>query len=251
MNKLKFKITKEWTEYKLLMRNIPSISMTMFVLSVVLMNLLANKELLNVGWLALDCGFCLSWLSFLSMDMITRRFGAKASIEVSITAVVINLMASLILFLISLTPGNWGVFYDTEDVIVNSALNSTIGSTWYVVLGSMTAFVVSSIVNALLNEGIGKLCKSKSFGSFAVRSYVSTMIGQFVDNLIFASMVSYVFFGWSLVQVITCSFAGAVMELLSEIIFSPIGYRVCKKWEKEKIGEMYLIEENRVEGEIV
>ena len=28
--------------------------------------------------------------------------------------------------------------------------------------------------------------KKKNFGTFAVRSYVSTFIGQFVDNLVFA-----------------------------------------------------------------
>ena len=62
MNKLKQSISN----YTLLLRSVPSLVMVMFVVSVVLMNLLANKEIgLNLDWLALDCGFTLSWLSFL------------------------------------------------------------------------------------------------------------------------------------------------------------------------------------------
>lgn len=73
-------------DYRALMRSIPAPTVTCFVLSVVLMNLLANKELVSLPWLALDCGFTLSWVSFLCQDMICKRFGPKASVKVSILA---------------------------------------------------------------------------------------------------------------------------------------------------------------------
>ena len=174
------------------------------------------------------------------MDMLTRRFGGKAAIKLSLLATIINLAVSLILFLLSLISGNWSVFYTYEDNIVNTALDSTFGGTWYVILGSTVAFVVAAIVNAVINVGIGKLMESNNFRTFAVRSYVSTAIGQFVDNLIFAFIVSYTFFGWSLTQVFMCSLTGALMELVSEIVFSPIGFKVCRSWEKSKVGEEYL-----------
>ena len=50
------------------------------------------------------------------------------------------------------------------------------------------------------------------------------MIGQFVDNLVFAFMVSFVFFAWTPLQCVTCALTGAIVELLFEIIFSPLGY---------------------------
>lgn len=233
-------IRHEIEDTKVLLRNAPALAMVFFVISVVLMNLLANKELLNAGWIALDCGFALSWLSFLAMDMLTKRFGPKAAIKLSLIAVLINLMFSGLLYLISLVPGNWGEYYTYNDTQVNAVLDHTIGGTWYVVLGSMTAFSVASVVNAFINSAIGKLAKSKSFGSFALRSYVSTAVGQFIDNFIFALLVSHVFFGWSMFQVFTCSLAGALMELLSEVIFSPIGYKVSKRWESEGIGREYI-----------
>lgn len=174
------------------------------------------------------------------MDMLTKRFGGKAAIKLSIIATIINLTVSLILFLLSLIPGNWSVFYTYENSLTNTALDTTFGGTWYVILGSTVAFVVAAIVNAVINVGIGKLMKSNNFRTFAIRSYVSTALGQFIDNLIFASMVSYIFFGWSITQVFLCSLTGALMELISEVIFSPIGFKVCKSWEKNKVGETYL-----------
>ena len=126
MNKIKESINN----YALLLRSVPSLVMTLFVVSVVLMNLLANKEIgLNLDWLALDCGFTVSWLSFLCMDMLTKRFGPKAAIQLSLTAMAINLFVCGILFVISLIPGNWGEYYNYENDIVNQALNSTIGGT--------------------------------------------------------------------------------------------------------------------------
>ena len=93
------KLDREFREFRVLLRNVPGTALTFFVVSVILMNLLANKELdLGVSWLALDCGFSVSWMGFLAQDMITKRFGAKASIEISIFALAINLFISGVLF---------------------------------------------------------------------------------------------------------------------------------------------------------
>lgn len=240
MNKIKQLIVTEAKDYKILLRNAPTVTMIFFTLSVVLMNIFASKELLNIEYLALDCGFLLSWMSFLCMDMLTKRFGARAAIKLSLFAVFMNLICSGIFFIISRIGNNWSVFYDFNDSIANDAVNGVFGGTWYVLVGSMTAFIVSAIVNAILNDGIGKLIKKKNFFEYAMRSYVSTAIGQFVDNFVFATIVSKVFFGWTWTQVVFCSLAGAAAELLSEVVFSPVGFKVCKRWEKEEVGKEYI-----------
>ena len=231
---------KVWGDYKVLLRSIPASTVTLFIVSVIMMNLLANKELIGLPWLALDCGFAVSWVSFLCMDMICKRFGARASIMVSVMALGINLGVSLVFWLLTLTPGMWGAYYDTGLLEVNDALNATIGGTWYVVLGSSCAMLTSSVVNSLLNQAIGRLEHKNTFGAFALRSYVSTGIAQFVDNLVFAIIVSHTFFGWTWLQVLTCSLTGAAAELLCEVFLSPVGYRVVRGWERENVGELYL-----------
>ena len=240
-------------ELKCLLRSIPSSVVSIFVLATVSMNLLANKSIaLPFDWLALDCGIIVSWLIFLCMDIVTRQFGPRAATLLSVFAILINLILVGIFFIGSLIPGMWGESYvDGMENVINTALDRTFGGTWYVLLGSSVAFFVSALVNNFTNWAIGvKLEKSAelshrntgSFSNFAFRSWVSTGLGQFVDNLIFALIVSHNFFGWSMLQCVMCALTGAVCELLCEVIFSPIGYRVCRKWKQEKVGAAYLKE---------
>ena len=61
-------------ELKLLLRSVPSLTVTVFIVATISMNLLANKSInLPFSWLALDCGIIVSWIIFLCMDMVTRR----------------------------------------------------------------------------------------------------------------------------------------------------------------------------------
>ena len=229
---------KDMTE---LMRHVPCVVTVLFVISVVLMNLLANKEIYTgVSWLALDCGLILSWLSFLCMDMLTKRFGPKASVKLSLFAVCVNLFVCAVFKIVSIIPGNWSEFYTFNQRVVNQGLDNTIGGTWYVLLGSTVAFIVASVVNAAANHTIGRAFKQNNFKAYAVRSYVSTFFAQFVDNFIFSLLVSHTFFGWNMVQCITCSITGCLVELVCEMVFSPFGYKVCHKWEADKVGQAYI-----------
>ena len=139
-----------------------------------------------------------------------------------------------------MTPGMWGEFYTYESMDVNTALNNTIGGSWYIVLGSSLAMFISALCNSGLNYVIAKRLKSDSYKDFAIRSFTSTAIAQFVDNLVFATVVSHVFFGWTWIQVLTCSLTGAAMELLGEVVLSPMGYRATRKWKEEQVGQQYL-----------
>ena len=237
------RLTREIQEWKTLLRSVPSLFLTLFAASVVIMNLLANKSInLPWDWLALDCGFIVSWVSFLCMDIAAKHFGPKAATCLSLTAVFVNLLVCLVLFIASLISGMWGEAYvDGSEELICNALDRTIGGTWYVLLGSTIAFIVSAIVNNFLNYAVGKLFRKRpdGFAAYACRSYVSTAIAQFADNLVFALLVSHFFFGWTMLQCITCAITGMIMELLCEVIFSPIGYRVSRKWKTEQVGKTY------------
>ena len=228
---------KFMSEFRRLLRSVPPVLVTMLVLSVVGMNLLANKSI-NTGldWLALDCGILFSWLTFLSMDVMTHCFGPRAATGMSLTALLLNLLMALIFFLASRIPGVWGEsFVDGSEAVINTALDNTFAGTWFIILGSSVAFVASAILNNFLHYGIGKLLKERdNFGSFALQSYVSTFLAQFADNLIFALLVSRLFFGWTLLQCFTCALTGAVMELLFEVLFSPVGYRIAMRIMNER-----------------
>ena len=230
----------ELFEIKILLRSIPTTVVTLFVVSVVCMNLLANKTLLQLDWIALDGGILISWLSFMCMDIITKHFGPKASNSITVLAVAINLLTCLIFFVASVIPSNAENF---------DAFDSIFGGTWFILLGSTVAFLASAVINNSLNWLIGKSIRRKPDGklAYALRTYISTFIGQFLDNFIF-SVIVFVFFApifwngfcWTFLQCATCALTGAIAELLMEVAFSPFGYRITKRWQEEKVGEQYL-----------
>ena len=237
---IKSKLKREATEYRLLLKSIPATVVTLFVVSVICMNLLANKTLLQLDWIALDGGILISWLSFMCMDIITKHFGPKASNSITILAAMINLLTCLIFFVASIIPSNAGNY---------SAFDGIFGGTWFILLGSTVAFLASAIINNSLNWMIGNAFRKNPDGklAYATRTYVSTFIGQFLDNFIF-SVIVFVFFApifwdgfhWTLIQCATCALTGAVAELIMEILFSPIGYRITRKWKNEAVGFEYL-----------
>lgn len=240
-----FKWLVDVEDWKLLLRSIPAILPTIFILSVVVMNLMASKTIIMTepSWLGITGGVLLSWIPFLCMDIVSKAYGAKASIKLNILALIINLICVAFFQLIA-------VIQVGGDPNTYASFNATFNQTWQILIASSIAFIVSGIINSILNVSIGKMFKKNpdSKIAYATRTYVSTMIGQFVDNFVFTALAFLVFFklsigtslGWTIWTVLGTSAFGAVLELAMEVIFSPIGYNVCKKWRKEEVGKQYL-----------
>lgn len=231
----------EWAKFeyritKVLFRSIPSIAVAIFVLTVVLMNLMANKIILKLDWIALNGGVLISWIPFLTMDMITKHFGARAANRLSLLAIAINLLCCLIFFIVSI-------------IGVNEAFDSIFRGTWFILIGSTIAFILSAITNNYSNEAVGRLFKKNPNGMFAfiVRAYISTFIGQVIDNLAFVLPTYMLFarifwgeeFAWTFLQCLSCSVLCAIVELAIEAIFAPIGYRINEGWREDGVGAAY------------
>ena len=232
---------KEKEETVILLRNIPATVVSLFVVSVICMNLLANKTLVQTHWIALDGGILISWLSFMCMDIITKYFGPKASNKIAILASAINVLTCLIFFIASIIPSQANDYTAFDDIF---------GGTWFILLGSTIAFLTSAMINNFLNWTIGKTFYNHPDGklAYAASTYISTFVGQFLDNFIF-SIIVFVFFApifwdgfhWTVLQCATCALTGAVAELIMEVLFSPLGYRILMRWKEQNVGEEYLI----------
>lgn len=233
------------TQTKDAMRAIPGVVTAIFILSVVMMNLLANKSIFNLPWLASTAGIFVSWVTFLCMDSVCKRFGYKAATILNTVGMVVNLLSAILFMLIVKIPGIWAASFAgaTEEIsgAINAGLDATFSSAWYIVIGSAVAMFLGGVVNSVMNHLVGvKLDNQGTYKEFAIRSFVSTAAGQFVDNFVFAFFVSYIFFGWSIKQVFVCSFMMMLLELAFEVVFSPIGYSVAKMWKRENVGQEYI-----------
>ena len=246
---------KDW---KMLFRSIPSIVVGLFLVSILGMNLLANKFLLTGGqWISVTWGLLLSAIPFLICDIVTKTYGAKATIKLNILGLIVSLGMTLIFLLVSVMPefGSFESFWHGDFTYgeIGFGQGGVMRASWYITLASSIAFIISGIVNALVNAGVGKLFHRNpdSRVAFMTRSYSSTLVGQFVDNFLFIFLAFGIFgniaAGWS-GQVCTANLTaglgagliGAVVELLMEVFISPVGFRICKKWKKESVGKDYL-----------
>ena len=216
------------------LRLVPGVVTSLFAIAVVTMNLLANKTIYQSDLIAVDGGILVSWLAFLCMDIVTKAFGERIATTLSVFALLTNLLVCLLFYIVSIIP--------TETDY--SAFNSIIGGTWFILLSSSIAFISSAVINNMLNAAVGRCFRKNPDGkaAYMARSYVSTFIGQFWDNFVFASLTFMVFapvywdgFSWTLTQCLTCSLLGACLELIMEVIFSPFGYMVLKKWQRDGI----------------
>ena len=245
--KNKFLDTINWlfdfADWKMLLRSIPGLVVGISLVSVVVMNLMASKVIIMTPYLGVTGGLLLSWVPFLIGDVVVKTYGAKAATKLTILGLVVNLICVGIFQLITcievgVDPGSYDAF------------NSVFKQTWQIFVASSIAFLLSGVINNFTNAGIGKLFKKNPDGksAYMCRTYISTMIGQFVANFIFTGLAFLVFFrfsmgttlGYTLASVIGTSILGALLELVMEVIFSPIGYRICQKWRKEDVGSEYL-----------
>lgn len=251
------KSTFQWLfnakDWKLMLRSVPSLIVTLFCVSVVVMNLMACKTIVitDPAWFGVTGGILISWIPFLCMDILNKAYGAKVATKINILALGINLLCvGIFELVVRIQVGGDPETYTT--------FNSVFKQTWQILLASSIAFLASGIFNNILNAGIGRLYKHDpdSKKAYYARSYGSTILAQFVDNFVFTALAFLVFFklsigtslGWTWWTVLGSATFNAILELVMEAIFSPFGYKVCQKWKKEAVGEDYFkyLEDSKV-----
>ena len=220
-----------------LLRSVPPALTILFLLAVIAMNFLARYTVLSLPYLALNAGIFVSWVTFLYMDVVTRHYGARAANILSLLAVAANLVYTVVCLVIS-RIGSY------------PALDSFVGGQWSILLASTIAYIASALTNNYLNVLIGRWFRKNPDGkaAFMARSYGSTLLSQLVDNFLFVSLAFIVFpnipgalpVRWTLAQCVGSSVTVGLFELATEMLFSPLGYYVVKKWRSEGVGREYI-----------
>ena len=229
-------LRREFVMVSALLRSIPGSLTVLFVLAVIAMNFLARVTVLSLPWLAVTAGIFVSWLAFLLLDIVVKHFGARAGNLLSLLAIAANLVCTL---LCTLAGRVWN----------HPALDSLVGGQWSVLLASTAAYIVSALTNNYTNVGIGRRFRKNPDGAaaYAARSFGSTFLSQVVDNFLFVFLAFMLFpripgalqVWWTLPQCLGAAVAGALLELVTEMLFSPIGFYVLRSWRARDVGREY------------
>lgn len=220
-------------------KKVPSWLVGLSVVTTVIMNIVANKTLFSDSNLfSVDCGIIISWVMFLVMDIVTQKYGGKASFSITIFDVLVSLGMSGLMCIIAIIPetktSGW---FQTQEA--STALNNLIGNNYLVVITSLFAFICASIVDIVSNLTFGKWLNNtklfkgennkrttKGFFVYVIRAYASTFLSQFVDNLVFMIIAYPLLFNMpcSIGSILLGAFLVSIAELVVELIFAPIGY---------------------------
>jgi queuosine precursor transporter len=195
--------------------------MAAFVAVLLISNIASNKFVL-LGPFTFDAGTLLFPLSYIFGDILTEVYGYRRSRRVIWTGFGAAALMALVLWVVTLIPAAPGSGPNTE------AFNAAVGSTTYIVLGSLVAFFAGEFTNSFV---LAKMKVAMQGRWLWARTIGSTVLGEAVDTIIFLTIA----FGiggalqgspmegglfW------TIFWSNYVFKVGVEVLFTPITYAI-------------------------
>lgn len=190
-----------------------------YAASLMIQNILATKQI-DVFMFTVTTGILVSPLVFIIQDIISEIFGYKESKKMILLGFLMNFIGVLLFTLAIHLPSSQFWFNQGPFEMI-------LGTTLRISIASFIAYVVGS----LTNSKIMVLLKKKFPKSLFVRVISSTIVGQFLDNFLFAviAFLGVLPFG----AIISMAIGGTLFETLYEIIFYPITKFLINRIKKE------------------
>ena len=180
----------------------------------------------------LTCGVLLWPLEFVMTDLVNEYFGPKAVRRISYTAVILIAYAFLMFYIsMGVPPANfWYTTAVNEGVPdMSKAYNSIFGQGMWIIFGSITAFLVSQIVDVTVFHKIKKITGEKRIW---LRATGSTMISQLVDSFIVLFIAFKIGKGWSWQLVLAICIMNYIYKFTMAILLTTVIIIVEKRIEK-------------------
>ena len=191
--------------------------MAVYAVFTVVQNLFEMKTLGTQAFAFAGGGILLSWATFMIMDITTELFGKKETMKIYTLAGLINLFIVVLSQVVILIPG----VYPEQ----NAAFAQIFSNGVRTALSSFTAFWFGNFVNMQIMIKLKSKSNSNSKFLLFIRAVVSTIFGQFVDNLLFATLafapIGLSLFETSWTTILTTSLFGTCMESIIESVFVP------------------------------
>ena len=175
---------------------------------------------------------------FIVSDIINDYFGKKGVRFISFTTAGFIAYSFIIIYLATLlVPADF--WLDTNrgnsNFNINEAFSRIFRQGLGIITGSLLAFLVSQIVDALIFERIKAKTGSKMIW---LRATGSTLISQLIDSFLVIGVAFYLFGNWTIGQWFNVSLNNYLYKFFIAILFTPLLYIA------HHYIEQYLIEEN-------
>jgi uncharacterized integral membrane protein (TIGR00697 family) len=182
--------------------------------------------------LSLTCGVLLWPLEFVMTDIVNEYYGPKAVRRISFIAVGLILYAFIMFYVAMGVPAaDFWFGSGVQDGIpdMSKAFNGIFGQGMWIIFGSLTAFLVSQIVDVTVFHKIKKMTGEKKVW---LRATGSTLVSQLVDSFIVLFIAFKIGKGWSWQLVFAICLINYAYKFTMAIVLTPVIYFVEHRIEK-------------------
>lgn len=202
-----------------------------FITNAIVAELIGGK-LIHVGSAVMSIGI-LPWpIVFITTDLINEHFGQKGVKKLSlITAGLITYCFVLLYFALKI-PAVKGA-----NLVTDSQFNAVFGQSMWIIVGSITAFLVSQLIDVTIFHFFKNKTGSKMIW---LRSTGSTVISQLFDSFIVLGIAFYLTGKMTTDVFVKSAFTGYFVKLIIAILLTPLiylGHYLIKRYlEKSPIN---------------
>lgn len=182
----------------------------------------------------LTCGVLLWPLEFIVTDIVNEYYGPRAVRRISYTAVVLITYAFVMFYAaMKIPPADFWIGSKQESGIPNmqDAFGGIFGQGMWIILGSLTAFLVSQIIDVTVFHRIKKATGEKWIW---LRATGSTVVSQLVDSFVVLFIAFKIGNNWSWQLVLAICLVNYAYKFTMAIVLTPVIYGI------EKCIERYL-----------
>jgi uncharacterized integral membrane protein (TIGR00697 family) len=194
----------------------------------------ANFSLFGESGLSfnLTCGVLLWPLEFVMTDIVNEYFGPKAVRRISYTAIILISYAFIMFYSsIHIPPADFWISSGNTKGIENmqTAFNGIFGQGLWIIIGSLTAFLVSQLVDVTVFHRIKRATGEKQIW---LRATGSTVVSQLVDSFIVLAIAFKLGSNWTWAEIFAVGTMNYIYKFTMAVILTPVIILVEKQIEK-------------------
>ena len=195
--------------------------------AVLLISNITSTKLVVLGPFIFDAGTLLFPLVYIFGDVLTEVYGYKASRKIIWTGLLCSLLMAGLIMLVGRLPA-------AGDRPYQEAYMNVLGFTPRIVLASAIAYMAGEFSNAII---VAKMKIKDGWKSLRKRFLWSTIVGQWLDTVLFIIIAFGGIFPWSVIWAIVIS--NYVFKLAIEIVLMPLTYQAVAYLKREEGVDVY------------
>jgi len=172
----------------------------------------------------LTAGVLLWPIVFVMTDIINEYYGRKGVKFLSFTTAILIAYAFLMVFFaMNLSPADFWIERVTPLGTVNmhQAFNTIFGQGLWIIIGSLTAFLVGQLVDVTVFHFFKSFTGSSKIW---LRATGSTLVSQLVDSFVVLFIAFYIGAGWDLKLVLVIGLVNYIYKFAVAVIVTPLLY---------------------------